>query len=143
MAAISTVMQVPSIGIVLIALCNMPQAVGIASAANEVKEGSGEIQIRKTADPYAMRESHMITGEVLREDGPNYVVKEKGGNEVRVRTDEGTAKPLINQGDHISADVDDQNCALWIRPNRGTDRRAEHASAIKRRAIVSIITDHR
>ncbi len=142
MAAISTVMRVSSSGIVLIALCNMPQAVDMASAANEAKEGPGEIQISKTTEPYAMRESHMITGEILREDGANFVVKEKGGNEVRVWTDEGTAKPLINQGDHISADVDDQNYALWIRANRGTDRRAQHASAIKRKAIVSI-TDRR
>ncbi len=79
----------------------------------------------------------MISGEVLRMDCASYLIKEISGKEVRVRTDEGTAKPQINQGDYISADVNDQNRALWIRANRGTDRRTEHASALRRNAIIT------
>jgi hypothetical protein len=61
-------------------------------------------------------------------DGSTYVLKDEDGKEVRVQTDEKTEKPPINTGDRISANVDQQNHALWIRANRGTDRRTEHAS---------------
>jgi ATP-dependent 26S proteasome regulatory subunit len=77
----------------------------------------------------AMRKSHMIFGEVLRVDGTTYVLKDDDGKEVSVKIDESTEKPPINKGDRIAANVDNQNLALWIRANRGTDRRTEHASA--------------
>jgi hypothetical protein len=76
-----------------------------------------------------MKGRHMINGEVLRMDGAKYVVKGEDGKEVSLQVDQSTEKPPISKGDHISASVDDQNRALWIRANRGTDRRTEHASA--------------
>ena len=72
--------------------------------------------------------THMITGEVMRVEDTNYFVKEKSGKEVTLKTDHRTAQPVINQGDHISANVDDQNSPCWIRSNKMTDRRTEHAS---------------
>ncbi len=58
-----------------------------------------------------------------------YFIKEQSGKEVTLTTDEKTVQPVIHQGDRISADVNDQNYALWIRSNKMTDRRTEHASA--------------
>jgi hypothetical protein len=71
----------------------------------------------------------IIQGEVVRVDGNNYYVRGQDGKEVSVQTDQRTEKPEINQGDRISAYVDDQNHAVWIRSNKMTDRRTEHASA--------------
>lgn len=77
----------------------------------------------------ATKESHMVSGEVVRVDGAMYVVKDKGGNEVNLQTDEKTEKSPINKGNHISANVDKNNHALWIRSNESTDRRSDHVSA--------------
>ncbi|UVT14622.1 MAG: hypothetical protein H8K04_12275 [Nitrospira sp.] len=81
------------------------------------------------AEHNAVRKSHMLFGEVLRVDGTTYVLKDEDGKEVSVLTDETTEKPPVNKGDRITANVDNLNHALWIRANRGTDRRTEHASA--------------
>ncbi len=120
-------------GILLfLGLFSMPQIGDVASAADQLKETPCEIppgQNAMQAEQDAMRGSHMVSGEVVRVDGAIYVVKEKGGKEVKLQTDEKTEKSPVNKGDHISANVDDRNHALWIRANRGTDRRTEHASA--------------
>jgi len=121
-------------------LLNMPQAGDIASAGDknkgvQAKGGEGlpcDIPPGKNAaqaEQDASQGSRMITGEVLKLEGANFVVKDDSGKEVRLITDDSTEKPPINKGDHISAAVDKQNHALWIRANRGTDRRTEHASA--------------
>ena len=70
----------------------------------------------------------MISGEVMRVEDASYLLKEESGKEVTLKTDKRTEQPVINQGDRISANVDDQNYALWIRSNKMTDRRTEHAS---------------
>lgn len=107
-----------------------------ASAAEEAKGTSKGIpcdiphgQNAMQAEQDAKRGSHVIFGEVLRVDGAKYVVKEESGKEVSLHASESTEKTPINKGDRISANVDNQNHALWIRANRGTDRRTEHASA--------------
>jgi hypothetical protein len=110
----------------------MPHIGDVAFAASDMKKIPCEIpsgQNAMQAEQDAMRESHIVFGEVVRVDGATYVVKEEGGKEVRLQADEKTEKPPIRQGDHISANVDKNNHALWIRANRGTDRRTEHASA--------------
>ena len=81
------------------------------------------------AEQNAVRKTHMIYGEIIRMDGTIYVLKADDGKEVSLLTDETTEKPPINKGDRIAANVDNLNHALWIRANRGTDRRTEHASA--------------
>ncbi len=91
----------------------------------DVLPGTNALQ----AEHNAVRKTHLIYGEVVRMDGTTYVLKEEDGKEVSVLTDETTEKPPINKGDHITANVDNLNSALWIRANRGTDRRTEHASA--------------
>lgn len=81
------------------------------------------------ADQAATKDSHIVSGEVVRVDGATYVVKDQNGKEVSLQTDEKTEKSPIEKGDYISANVDKNNHALWIRGNRGTDRRTEHVSA--------------
>lgn len=92
--------------------CDIPDGQNVTRAEHDAKRGS-----------------HVIVGEVIHVEGATYVVKEESGKEVKLEADQATEKPPINQGDHISANVDNQNHALWIRANRGTDRRTEHASA--------------
>lgn len=91
----------------------------------EVPHGQNALR----AEQDATRVSHLISGEVSRVDGTTYVLKDESGKEVNLQIDEKTEKPPINQGDRVSANVDNQNHALWIRANRGTDRRTEHVSA--------------
>jgi hypothetical protein len=101
------------------------QAKGAEGLPCDIPHGQNATQ----AEQDAKRGSHVIFGEVIRVDGANYVVKDESGKEVSLQADDRTEKPPINKGDQISANVDDKNHALWIRANRGTDRRTEHASA--------------
>lgn len=137
MTAMSEFVRVSASGVLMLALCSLLQAGDVVFAASEVVGSPCEIPAVQRTEPQAIQESHVISGEVLRMDCASYLIKEISGKEVRVRTDEGTAKPQINQGDYISADVNDQNRALWIRANRGTDRRTEHASALRRNAVIT------
>ena len=81
------------------------------------------------AEQDAKLTSRLITGEIVRIDGQTYLVKEDSGKEVRFQTTERTEVTPVNQGDRISAAINNQSEASWIRANRGTDRRTEHASA--------------
>ena len=74
------------------------------------------------------RGTHTLSGELIGMDGDYYVVKDESGKEVSLLTDKRTDKPVIQKGDRITAYVDDQNTALWIRSNESTDRRDEHAA---------------
>lgn len=74
------------------------------------------------------RGTHIISGELIGMDGDYYVVKDESGKEVSLLSDKRTDKPVIQRGDRITAYVDDQNTALWIRSNESTDRRDEHGS---------------
>ncbi len=122
-------------GILLLGLFTMPQIGDVASAVDETKGAKGgpcEVppgQNAMNAEQAATKGSHLVSGEVVRVDGATYVVKEKGGKEVSLQTDEKTEKAPISKGDHISANVDKQNRALWIRSNENTDRRSDHVSA--------------
>jgi hypothetical protein len=126
------VVRVASAGVVLfLGLFTVPQGRDVAYAASEkatlpceVSEGRNVTQAEKDAN----RGSHTIFGEVTSVDGMTYMVKDESGKEVKLQTDDRTEKSPIKQGDHISASVDNQNHALWIRANRGTDRRTEHVA---------------
>ena len=74
------------------------------------------------------RGTHILSGELIGMDGDYFVVKDESGKEVSLLSDKRTDKPVIQKGDRITAYVDDQNTALWIRSNASTDRRDEHAS---------------
>jgi len=107
-----------------------------ASAVEEAKGTSKGIpcdiphgQNAMQAEQDAKQGSRVVVGEVLRVDGAKYVVREESGKEVSLQADESTEKTPINKGDRITANINNQNHALWIRANRGTDRRTEHASA--------------
>ena len=60
--------------------------------------------------------SKTIKGNVVRVEYDDFVVKEKNGKEVRVRTDRTTQViGQLKQGDRIEAEIDAQDRALWIR----------------------------
>lgn len=129
MMVISNVFRVMLGGGILLGLViiSPPQA----SAADEVKESPCEVphgQNATRAEHIEKQGTHMISGEVLRVDDASYLLREQSGKDVTLKTDKRTVQPAINQGDRISANVDDQNYALWIRSNKMTDRRTEHAS---------------
>ncbi|MBX3302401.1 MAG: hypothetical protein KF693_09305 [Nitrospira sp.] len=137
MISTSKVGRVLSGGLLLfLGLFGMPQVGAVASASDsafdkaigspcDVPPGQNAMRAEEAAETSGTR---MISGEVIRVEGANYFVKDKSGKEIRLRTDQRTGKPEIGQGDHISANVDEQNHALWIRSNKMTDRRTEHAS---------------
>ena len=110
----------------------MPQVGDLASAADDVKGLPCEVphgQNATRAEQADTKGTHLISGEVMRVEDTKYLVREESGKEVTLKTDQKTVQPVIHQGDRITADVDDQNYALWIRSNKMTDRRTEHASA--------------
>jgi hypothetical protein len=87
---------------------------------------SGQNAMRAEQD--VERDIHIISGELISTDGDYYFIKDESGKEVSLLSDQRTVKPVIEKGDRITAYVDDDNYALWIRSNEGTDRRSEHAS---------------
>lgn len=91
----------------------------------DIEDGKSNAQATQDAS----RPRHLVNGEVLRIEGTTFVIKDEKGKEVKLQADQSTEKPAITQGDRISASVDNQNRAMWIRTNRNTDRRSEHASA--------------
>lgn len=109
----------------------MLQVSDVAFAANEMKRTPCEIPAGQNvmrAEESLGRGTHILSGELIAMDGDYYVVKDESGKEVSLLPDKRTDKPVIEKGDHITAYVDDQNIALWIRSNESTDRRDEHAS---------------
>jgi len=121
-----------AVTLLCLGLFSLPQGGGLASAADDVKGLPCEVphgQNATRAEHAETKGTHLISGEVLRIEEAKYLVREESGKEVTVKTDQKTVQPVINQGDHISANINDQNYALWIRSNKMTDRRTEHASA--------------
>lgn len=115
----------------LLGLFIMVQMSDISLAATSVPKPPCEIppgQNALRAEQDQERGTHTISGELLSSDGDYHVVKDKSGKEVSLLTDKRTDKPLIEKGDRITAYVDDENYALWIRSNNSTDRRSEHGS---------------
>ena len=112
-------------------LFTMLQASDGAFAAAKIKRSpcditSGQNVMRAEED--LGRGTHILSGELIGMDGDYYVVKDVNGKEVSLLSDKRTDKPVIQKGDRITAYVDDQNTALWIRSNESTDRRDEHGS---------------
>ena len=95
----------------------------------ESRDGQAALQAALKAEQDQRKGAQMIQGEVLQVEGHTYFVKLQDGKEVNLQVDETTEKPDINEGDHIEADMNDQNHALWIRSGKSTDRRNEHAAA--------------
>jgi hypothetical protein len=112
-------------------LFSLLQVSDVAFAADTMKRTPCEItpgQNVMRAEEDLGRGTHILSGELIGMDGDYYVVKDESGKEVSLLSDKRTDKPVIQKGDHITAYVDDQNTALWIRSNESTDRRDEHAS---------------
>ena len=128
----SQVGRVLSSGIFLVlGLFTMLQVSDVAFAADEIKRIPCEItpgQNVMRAEEDLGRGTHILSGELIGMDDDYYVVKDESGKEVSLLSDKRTGKPVIQKGDRITAYVDDQNTALWIRSNESTDRRDEHAA---------------
>jgi len=128
----SKVVRVSSGAILLFLwLFTLLQVDDVAFAAKEMKRIPCDIppgQNAMRAEENLGRGTHIISGELIGMDGDYYVVKDERGKEVSLLSDKRTDKPVIQKGDRITAYVDDQNTALWIRSNESTDRRDEHAS---------------
>jgi len=72
-----------------------------------------------------------LKGEVLRVEGPNYVVRGEDGKEVSLHTDSTTVKTGdISQGYSIEAQVNDELHALSMRSTPTTDRRNEKSESM-------------
>ncbi|HSA85458.1 MAG TPA: hypothetical protein VLE46_04715 [Nitrospira sp.] len=115
----------------VLGLFAMLQVSDVVVAADTIKRLPCDItpgQNLMRAEEGLARGSHILSGELLSLDGDYYVVKDESGKEVSLGSDKRTDKPVIQKGDRITAYVDDQNTALWIRSNESTDRRDEHAS---------------
>ena len=115
----------------LLGLFTLLQVGAVAFAATEMKKSPCEIppgQNAMRAEQDVERGTHILSGELLGTDGDYYVIKDERGKEVSLLSDARTDKPVIEKGDRITAYVDDQNYAVWIRSNESTDRRDEHAS---------------
>ncbi|OQW34769.1 MAG: hypothetical protein A4E19_17790 [Nitrospira sp. SG-bin1] len=97
---------------------------GMKRALCEIPPGQNALRAEQDHE----RGTLIISGELISTDGDYYVVKEESGKEVSLLTDKRTDKPVIEKGDRITAYVDDDNYALWIRSNDSTDRRSEHGS---------------
>lgn len=121
----------PGRTLLFLGLCTLLQVSGVAFAVEEMRRSPCEIpsgQNALRAEQDVERDTHIISGELISTDGDYYFIKDESGNEVSLLSDKRTVKPVLEKGDHITAHVDDDNYALWIRSHEGTDRRNEHAS---------------
>lgn len=103
----------------------------VAFAAKEMKRSTCEIppgQNALRAEQYEETDTHIISGELISTDNNYYFIRDKSGKEVSLLSDQRTVKGVIEKGDSVTAYVDDDKYALWIRSNENTDRRSEHAS---------------
>jgi hypothetical protein len=128
----SKVGRVSSDGIFLfLGLFTVLQVCDVAFATQEIRTipceiGPGQNALR--AEQHVERDTHLISGELISVDGDYYFIKDESGKEVSLLSDKRSEKPVIEKGDRITAYVDDDSYALWIRSNESTDRRSEHAS---------------
>ena len=133
MIVMSKVLRILSGGTLLfLGLLTMPQGGDLASAADQMKAMPCEVPHGQTATRAEQAETkgtRLMSGEVLRVEDTSYLIRDENGKEVTLKTDQKTVQPVIHQGDRITADVNDQNYALWVRSNKMTDRRTEHAAA--------------
>ena len=114
MVSIPKVVGVLSCGFLLcLGLSHAAQAEDAASPADDMK--AGQVDQQKSVDQ--MKGVHILQGDVLRVEGPNYVVKGLDGKEVSLHADNTTVKTgNIKAGDRIEAKVNEQNHALSLLP---------------------------
>ncbi len=128
----SKVGRLSSDGIFLfLGLFTLLQVNDVAFAAKEMRSSTCEIvsgQNAIRAEQYVETDTHIISGELISTDNDYYFIRDESGKEVSLLSDKRTVKGIIEKGDRITAYVDDDKYALWIRSNENTDRRSEHAS---------------
>jgi hypothetical protein len=112
-------------------LFTLLQVNDVAFAAKEMRSSTCEIvsgQNAIRAEQYVETDTHIISGELISTDNDYYFIRDESGKEVSLLSDKRTVKGISEKGDRITAYVDDDKYALWIRSNENTDRRSEHAS---------------
>lgn len=117
--------------LVFLGLFILLQISNVAFGAKEMKRSTCEIppgQNAMRAEQYEETDTHIISGELISTDNNYYFIRDKSGKEVSLLSDQRTVKGVMEKGDSITAYVDDDKYALWIRSNENTDRRSEHAS---------------
>lgn len=115
----------------LLGLFTLLQISTVAFAAQETTRSLCEIPPGHNAlraEQDVERETHIIAGELISTDGDYYFIKDETGKEVSLLSDQRTVKAVIEKGDRITAYVDGDNYAVWIRSQESTDRRNQHAS---------------
>ncbi len=114
MAAIPKVVGVFSCGFLLcLGLSTAAQAEDMKAGQSE-RKGEQADQKEMTVQKQGV---HVIQGDVLRVEDPNYVVKGLDGKEVSLHADNTTVKTgNVKAGDRIEAKVNGQNHALSILP---------------------------
>jgi len=121
MATISKIL-----GVLLFCVLGLSNAALASDPASPCESRDGQAALKAEQDQ--RKGVQMIQGEVLRVEGHTYFVKLQDGKEVNLQVDQTTEKPDVNQGDYIEAGMNNQNHALWIRTDKSTDRRNEHAA---------------
>ncbi len=106
-------------GAIVVSILFTVGTAGACYAADTVQpsQGSDSLKVREGANnvPEGGMPRNTITGELLKIDGKNYVVKDKSGKEVHFQLDERTrmnAHPKV--GDQIRAKVEPQGYAYSV-----------------------------
>lgn len=102
------------------ALANNPNLGGEETSANPCESRGGQTVLGAEQDPG--KGGYTIRGEVLRVEGDTAIVRKQDDKEVRLQTDQHD----IAHGDHIQANMNEENQALRIGSLKSTDRRNEH-----------------
>src|SRR5215510_11369133 len=115
MIAISTIVAVMCCGL-LFCLGYATSAAEEPKASPSVSKHAGLTVYRIKNDEGKHKVIQTIRGEVLRIEHESYFVKQDDGKEVELQIDEMTQMTgNIGQGEHIEANVNEQNHALSIR----------------------------
>jgi hypothetical protein len=101
--------------------CGFLLCLGLSNAAlakpGQPERQGGQAGLRGEQDKLKL--GHIITGEVLRVEGENYLAKGRDGQEACLHIDETTQMTgRIGQGERIEAEVNIQNYAESIRSAR-------------------------
>jgi ribosomal protein S1 len=96
--------------------CGFLLCLGLSNAAlatDDMKAGQPERQGGQAGlkgEQDKLKGGHMVTGEVLRIDGNDFLVERSNGKEVRLHLDANTQMTeMIGRGDQIEAKVSDMN----------------------------------
>jgi cold shock CspA family protein len=92
--------------VVSVLSCGVLLCLGLSQAAHAIDEEGAK----------RLAQAKVITGDLVRVDYGDYIVKDRDGQEVRVHITKNTQiMGQLSKGDRVEMKVDDQNKALSIR----------------------------